>query len=68
MSDRLPGSSWDNPIWYRDYRIHIGDTCFANYVFAHDDYDGADDAADSRCGYAQSVDECKRLIDAKIED
>lgn len=61
MSDRIPGSSYDNPVWYRGYRIYIG--MFMPYDFAHDDYDGAPDAGDNRCGYGSSIEACKAEID-----
>lgn len=59
MSDRIPGSSYDNPIWYREkWRIYIGEQGF--YQFVHDDYDGEDD---HRCGHTLSIDEAKEEID-----
>lgn len=61
MSDRIPGSSWDNPIWYKNYRICIG--YYVAYEFVHDDYDGAPDANDNRCGHASSIEDAKAQID-----
>lgn len=61
------GTSWSNPIWYRGYKIHYGSTVFAAWVFAHDSYDGAPDAGDNRCGYADTVQECREQIN-EIED
>lgn len=58
MSDRLPGSSWDNPIWYNKWRIYLSDDVEIHgyeYEYVHDDFDGAPDAGDSRCGIASSV-------------
>ena len=67
MNDRLPGVCWDNPIWYRDkWRIYIGD--YMPYEFVHDDYDGAPDANDNRCGHANSVEDAKAQIDDMEED
>lgn len=66
MSDRIPGSSYDNPIWYKKYKIylsHIGIVENFEYEFVHDDYDGAEDANDHRYGYATSVDDAKAQID-----
>lgn len=59
--DEQPGSSWSNPIWYRGYRIYVGDNTPFQYV--HDDYDGAPDSYDTRFGRGNSVDECKEEID-----
>lgn len=70
MNDRLPGSSWDNPIWYRQYRIYLSDlyeTHGYQYDFAHDSYDGAEDAGDNRHGQAHTVEEAKITID-ELED
>jgi hypothetical protein len=72
MSDRIPGSSRDNPIWYRGYRIHLNDGSdtgphLGGYVFRHDDYDGAEDANDHRYGFGRTVEECKAEID-ELED
>ena len=65
MNDRIPGSSWSNPIWYRKYRIYLSDAPYpqTEYAYAHDDYDGADDAHDIRHGYASSIEEAKKDID-----
>lgn len=42
MNDRIPGINWDNPIWYRDkWRIYLSDDCFSEYVYVHDDVNGA---------------------------
>lgn len=63
MSDRILGSSWSNPIWHGKWRIYQSHEFFGQrYGFTHDDYDGADDANDSRHGHANSVDECKAAI------
>ena len=64
MTDRTPGSSWTNPIWYRRYRIYQSDTVLSPpWAYVHDDYDGAEDAHDHRHGYAGSVIEAKVEID-----
>lgn len=66
MSDRIPGSSWSNPIWHGKWRIYVGDCPFDhpefNYAYVHDDYDGE---GDSRHGYARTVDAAKVEIDEK---
>ena len=65
MNDRIPGTTWDNPIWYRGkWRIYIGD--WTNYEYVHDDYDGAEDSCDNRCGYGESVETCKAEIDERF--
>ena len=69
MSDRIPGTTWDNPIWHRDYRIYIDDragTSMPGYAFVHDDYDGADN--DHRRGWALTLAEAKAEIDWQIEE
>lgn len=67
MSDRLPGSSYSNPIWHRGWRIYLNseDLGIASftYAFEHDDFDGAEDSNDTRCGHAATVDEAKTEID-----
>ncbi len=71
MSDRLPGTTWSNPIWHRDYRIYIDDcggTRRDGFGFAHDDYDGAEDGNDDRHGWAPTLVEAKAEIDALIEE
>jgi hypothetical protein len=71
MSDRIPGSSYDNPIWVGKWRIYVSDNPLGmaqfTYAFVHDDYDGADDANDNRHGYARTVVEATHLI-ADLED
>ena len=70
MNDRLPGSSWDNPIWYKKYRICLSDLYEVHgfqYNYVHNDYDGAPDAGDSRCGVARTVQEAKDQIDERDE-
>ncbi len=62
MSDRIPGSSWSNPIWHGKWRIYVESSPFGNWAFCHDDYDGAEDANDNRHGWGKSVDDCKEFI------
>jgi hypothetical protein len=72
LSDRIPGTSHDNPIWHRGYRIYISDGHAPGgyaYQFVHDDYDPTpvhlyDGPSDHRCGFGRSVAECKAEIDA----
>lgn len=62
MADRIPGSSWSNPIWHRRWRIYVAECGPYAYAFAHDDFDGD---GDSRAGYARSVDEARAEIDER---
>lgn len=62
MSDRIPGSSWSNPIWHGKWRIYSADcgpTPF-NYAYVHDDCDGE---GDPRQGHTRTIDEAKTEID-----
>ena len=36
-----------------------------DYDFAHEDYDGAPDSGDHRCGNGASVEDCKEQIDER---
>lgn len=67
MSDRLPGSRWSTPIWYGRWRIYLSDDAEwgreFTYAYVHDDYDGAPDAHDGRCGHGATVEECRTEID-----
>lgn len=61
MNDRIPGSCWDNPIWYKNYRIYISDMHeVTHYEYVSDNYDGP---GDKRCGHAYSIAEAKTDID-----
>lgn len=60
--------SYNQPIWYRDYRIYFADDGPYTYAFQHDDYDGADDACDNRAGYANTVEEAKAEIDEREDE
>lgn len=71
MNDRLPGSSFDNPIWHRGYRIFLSDLYEVHgfqYDYVHDSFDGAEDANDHRAGQAHSVEAAKAEIDDKEEE
>lgn len=70
MSDRQPGTSYSNPIWYKGYRIYLGPayTPDSRWQYAHDECDGApiysgDGPADNRAGLCASIDDCKAEID-----
>jgi len=45
--------------WY----IGEGLRPYVQYQFWHEDYDGATDSGDSRCGTADTIDEAKKQID-----
>jgi hypothetical protein len=65
MSDRLPGSCWDNPIWHGEWRIFLGEPQYGPqfaYQYIHDGYDGPED---NRAGYAESVEACREEIDER---
>lgn len=66
MSDRLPGTTYDNPIWYRGYRIHLGPayTRWDQWTYVHDDYDGPEDR---RIGLEETEAACREAID-DLED
>jgi len=72
MSDRIPGSSYDNPIWHGKWRIYLSawniNWTGCEYEFCHDDYDGADDANDNRYGFAKSVEDAKQQINEMEQD
>lgn len=69
MSDRLPGSSYYNPIWHRGWRIW---SCFdvferQAFAYAHEDADLEDDT-DRRHGEAQTIHQARAEIDAYLND
>jgi hypothetical protein len=55
---------------YKNYHIEpFGFYARENtHHFWHDDYDGAPDSLDNRCGYGTSVEDCKKQIDEQIEE
>ena len=50
---------------YKEYIIeYCGDPSnLIPWVFCHDEYDGAPDSGDTRCGIGCSVKDCKEQID-----
>lgn len=67
MNDRIPGITYDNPIWYKGYRIFLSDDYDIHgfrYQYVHDNYDGAEDANDNRHGLAHT----EALAKAEIDD
>lgn len=67
MNDRIPGTTYDNPIWYRGYRIYISEGYLGqgNFSYCHDSFDGAEDSGDSRYGDANTIEDAKSQIDNK---
>ena len=64
MNDRIPGTTWSNPIWYRDrWRIYISGMDYPGleYEYMHDDYDGDSDT-ENRAGHCESIEACKQEI------
>lgn len=63
MSDKIPGSSWSNPIIYKDWIIAVNSMWphdqFA-YTYTHKDYDGDED---NRYGFGATIEACKQEID-----
>lgn len=53
----------DYQIVYRPKQIPTNDY---DYDYGHDDYDGAPDAFDNRCGCCGSIEQCKKEIDLLI--
>ena len=76
MSDRIPGTTWDNPIWHGDYRIFRDDCAGTHpqgFAYVHDDYDPtplhADDGpSDHRHGWERTVEDAKAAIDILEEE
>lgn len=66
MNAPLPGSSWSNPVWYRDkWRIYTNSYipgAFAAIAYVHDDFD----LDDNRCGYAPTIEAAKAEIDERF--
>lgn len=62
--------TWVGKYWYGKYRIYLdpqppaapGWEAF-NYAFVHDDFDGAPDSGDNRCGNGRTLQECLDQID-----
>jgi hypothetical protein len=58
---------------YRGYKIYwdpkpVPQSMIGYWSFVSDDYDGAEDSNDGRCGDAESVEDAKRQIDEQIAD
>lgn len=71
MSDRIPGSSPFNPIRVGSWNIAISggiNILGFDWEYWHDDYDGAPDANDHRCGFCKTEADCRKEIAAWIEE
>ena len=70
MNDRIPGTTYDNSIIYKEkWRIYLNPCNIhhsVDFCYVHDDYDGACDAGDRRCGACESVEACKQEIDERF--
>lgn len=64
----------DHPITYRGYRISENDFRAhpdwrkVRWCFVHEDFDGADDGNDHRCGYEASIEACLAEIDMREDE
>lgn len=62
----------DSHFMYRDYQVQYEPPPVPSrdydWCFAHDDFDGAPDSGDARCGYAKSADDCFTAIDEIYND
>lgn len=65
INDRIPGTTFNNPIWYRDYRIYICTSGPFAYEYQHKDFDGNDDP---RHGACHNIEQCKAEIDEREDD
>lgn len=63
MNDRIPGSCWSNPIWYRNWRIFVALNNPYAFVYVHDDC--APDTDDDRYGNAKTIEQAKAEIDER---
>jgi hypothetical protein len=76
MTDRLPGSSFSNPIKHRGWLIFLDDCAGTHpmgYAFVHEDYDPtplyADDGpSDQRHGWERTLDAAKAEIDCQEDE
>jgi len=64
----MDNPTYSNPVWYRGYRIYLNRGFGPAYGYVHDDYDGAEDSRDNRCGAENSIAECKEAIDDLEDD
>lgn len=58
--------TFSNPVWYGEWRIYHNNAAMgrsSTFAFCHDDYDGAEDANDNRCGYGASIEDCINEIE-----
>ena len=50
--------TYNKPIVYWSFRIYTSDNHAAPWEFSHEDYDGAPDAGDQRCGEGKTLEDC----------
>ena len=56
-------------IYRKNWRIYfLGSRWAGPWTFSHDDYDGAIDSCDTRCGQAKTVEGCFAAIEEIIAD
>lgn len=58
--------TFSNPVWYGKWRIYHNSAAMgysSTFAFCHDDYDGASDANDNRCGYGATIEACINKIE-----
>ena len=67
VNDRIPGTSYDNPILYRDHKIYLAELSFpeCRWVWSHVDYDGPED---KRAGYGPTQQSCIDAIDETLDE
>ena len=64
MSDRIPGTSSSNPIRFRNYLIYTwAEEDTLPFVYHHEGY-SFDNEADTRIGWAKTVDAAREMIGA----
>ncbi len=63
-----PFATFDNPIEYKKFKIYHSMNGYFKFDYTHDDYDGAPDSNDKRCGSANSFEEVIDQINELISD
>lgn len=62
----------DQRTTYRNYHIRYDPPPVPSRAFDwswhHDDYDGAPDSNDNRCGHSRTLNEAKAAIDAQLDE
>jgi hypothetical protein len=71
MSEREVKPYGPHDMVYREFHIGRSLTSYTpatDWCYVHDDYDGAPDSNDKRCGYGHSIRDCQNEIDAWWDD